>query len=307
MSATVNVAQISERFDPHTDLSSSISRDREGLLSVLADVDREGWDSRIAERLLTYVRATVVRPNVAATGLVGPAAEQAEATAWEASWEVLASPSLRSARSPWGVLWATARRAALGEVVAGTYCMDVRSGWRLARPGSDAHVGPPGSNRDAGAGRYDPPLSLDAMDGRGAERTSDSGASRRSSGSVLSAVVDAFVDAGWSERAARVIVEAVAAGATRKSCTVSGVRGWRRLAQALDMPPWQVRRVMVVMFGAPGWPGLVEHLVTDGRAILDESDMRAALRSTLVASSPSPVTAARHAQSSKSPALEDAA
>ncbi|MEO8329158.1 MAG: hypothetical protein ABI586_04045, partial [Candidatus Nanopelagicales bacterium] len=120
-------------------------------------------------------------------------------------------------------------------------------------------------------------------------------------------VVDGLVHAGWSERAARVIVEAVAAGATRRSCTVSGVRGWRRLAQALDMPPWQVRRVMVVMLGAPGWPGLVEHLVTDGKAILNESDMRAALRSTLVASSPSPVTATRHARSSTSPALEYAA
>jgi hypothetical protein len=307
MSASVTVAQISDSVDSGAELSSSISRDREGLLAVLTDVDREGWDSRTAERLLTYVRATVVRPNVAATGLAGPAAEQAEATAWEASWEVLASPSLRSTKSPWGVLWATARRAALGEVVAGTYCMDVRSGWRLARPDPVPHVPRLGSATDVGAGRYDPPVSLDAMDGRDAERTSTSGPSRPSSGSVLSDVVDALVHAGWSERAARVIVEAVAAGATSKSCTVSGVRGWRRLAQALDMPPWQVRRVMVVMLGAPGWPGLVEHLVTDGRAILDESDMRAALRSTLVASSPSPVTAARHAQSSTSPALEYAA
>ena len=137
MSATVTVAQISDCVDSDTELSPSITRDREGLLAVLDDIDRAGWDSREAERLLTYVRATVVRPNVAATGLTGPAAEQAEATAWEACWEVLASPSLRSARSPWGVLWATARRAALGEVVAGAYGMDVRSGWRLARLGTD--------------------------------------------------------------------------------------------------------------------------------------------------------------------------
>lgn len=307
MSATVTVAQISDCVDSDTELSSSITRDREGLLAVLDVIDRAGWDSWDAERLLTYVRATVVRPNVAATGLSGPAAEQAEATAWEASWEVLASLSLRSARSPWGVLWATARRAALGEVVAGTYCMDVRSGWRLARPGTDAHVGRLGPATDAGAGRYDPPVSLDEMNGRGVDPPSDSGTSRPSSGSVLSDVVDALVDVGWSERAARVIVEAVAAGASSKSCTVSGVRGWRRLAQTLDMPAWQVRRVMVVMLGAPSWRGLVEHLVTDGRAILDESDMRAALRSTLVASSPSPVTAARHAQSSTSPGLEYAA
>lgn len=307
MSATVTVAQISDCFKSDAQPSSSMTRDREGLLGVLDDIDRDGWDSREAERLLTYVRATVVRPNVAATGLIGPAAEQAEATAWEACWEVLASRSLRAARSPWGVLWATARRAALGEVIAGTYCMDVRSGWRLASPGSDSDATGPGLSRPATVSRYDPPVSLAALDGRAVEPTSYSRPTGPSSGPILSDVVHALVNVGWSERPARVIVEAVAAGATRKSCTVSGARGWRRLAQALDMPPWQVRRVMVVMLGTPGWPGLVERLVTDGKEILDESDMRAALRSTVVAWWPSPVTAARRAQTSTFVPLERAA
>ncbi|MCU0277302.1 MAG: hypothetical protein MUF33_00960 [Candidatus Nanopelagicales bacterium] len=307
MSTTVTVAQISDCVDSDTELCPSITRDREGLLAVLDVIDRAGWDSREAERLLTYVRATVVRPNVAATGLTGPAAEQAEATAWGACWEVLASPSLRSARSPWGVLWATARRAALGEVVAGAYGMDARSGWRLARLGTDHEVSGPVPVDTPTAGRYDPPVSLTDVDGRAVEPTSDSGQTGPSSGLVLSDVVHALVNVGWSERPARVIVEAVAAGATRKSCTVSGARGWRRLAQALDMPPWQVRRVMVVMLGTPGWPGLVERLVTDGKEILDESDMRAALRSTVVAWWPSPVTAARRAQTSTFVPLERAA
>lgn len=307
MSATVAVAQFSDCVDSDAELSSSMTRDREGLLGVLDDIDRDGWDSREAERLLTYVRATVVRPNVAATGLTGPAAEQAEATAWGACWEVLASPSLRSARSPWGVLWATARRAALGEVISGTYCMDVRSGWRLARHGADADRSGPALAAAARNARYDPPVSLAAMDGRGVELTSDFGPTGFSSSSILTGVVDALVNAGWSHRPARVIVEAVAAGATRNGYSASGTCGWRRLAQALDMPPWQVRRVMVVMLGAPGWPGIVERLVTDGKGIPDESDMRAALRSTVVAWWPSPVTAARRAQTSTFVPLERAA
>jgi hypothetical protein len=145
------------------------------------------------------------------------------------------------------------------------------------------------------------------MEGRGVELTSDSGLTGSSSSTILAGVVDALVNAGWSERPARVIVEAVAAGATRNIYTASGTCGWRRLAQAVDMPPWQVRRVMVVMLGAAGWPGLVERIVTDGKGNLDESDMRAALRSTLVAWAPSPVTAARRAQPSTFPPLEGVA
>jgi hypothetical protein len=307
MSATVTSAQIPDSVDTDVERSPSIARDREGLLAALDDIDRAGWESREAERLLTYVRATVVRPNVAATGLSGPTAEQAEATAWEACWEVLASPSLRSARSPWGVLWATARRAVLGEVVAGAYGMDVRSGWRLARPDPDPDTSGQGPARTATTIGYDPPVSLSAMDGEGGELPSDPGSAVPASGPVLSGVVHALVSVGWPERSAQVIVEAVAAGATCNSCTVSGARGWRRLAQGLDMPPWQVRRVMVVMLGARGWPGLVERLVTDGKGSLDGDEMRAALRSTLVAWAPSPVTAARRTQPSTFAPLERAA
>ena len=147
---------------------SAVTRDREGLLAMLADIDRAGWNCPVANELLAYVRATVVRPNVAATGLTGPAADQAEATAWEATWEALALPSLRSARSPWGVLWTTARRAALGELVAGIYCTDVRGGWRLARPETVDSVASDrvADNRDDF--RHDPPVSLADLEGRGA-------------------------------------------------------------------------------------------------------------------------------------------
>ena len=111
--------QVRSSVGTHDDSGSAVSRDREGLLTLLEDIDRAGWDSRPAATLLEYIRATVVRPNVAATGLAGPAADQAEATAWEATWEAMTLPSLRSARSPWGVLWATARRAANGRARGG--------------------------------------------------------------------------------------------------------------------------------------------------------------------------------------------
>ena len=117
--------------------SPPISRDREGLVAVLQVVDEEGWDCPAAHELLDYVRLTVVRPHVALTRLRGLAADQAEATAWAATWEALRSPSIRTVRSPWGVLWSTARRAVLGECVAGIYCTSIRTAWSLAASGPE--------------------------------------------------------------------------------------------------------------------------------------------------------------------------
>ena len=74
---------------------------REGLLAELAVIDTEGWEGRTAQRLLSYVRSHIVRPQVAAAGLRGPVADQAEATGWAVVWEVLARPSIRTAATPW--------------------------------------------------------------------------------------------------------------------------------------------------------------------------------------------------------------
>ena len=295
MSTPVTSTQILSSAGTDAESCSVIPRDREGLLAILGDIDRAGWNCPVADELLTYVRATVVRPNVAATGLTGAAAEQAEATAWEATWEALARPSLRSARSPWGVLWATARRAAFGELVAGTYCTDVWTGWRLARP--DSEDGVAGDQLAGGSGvfRHHPPVSLADLADRGIELPAHPQLSGPASSTLLSAVVRALVDAGWSEGPAELIVDAVSGGAEDDSRTRSGARGWRHLAQAFDMPPWQVRRVTIVMLGAPGWPGLVERLATDGQRVLADPGLLAALRSTVVAWSPSPATAARRA------------
>jgi hypothetical protein len=76
----------------------SIVRDREGLVAVLQIVDQDGWECVAAHELLDYVRLTVVRPRVALTRLRGLAADQAEATAWAATWE-----AERPKRTPGGV------------------------------------------------------------------------------------------------------------------------------------------------------------------------------------------------------------
>ena len=47
---------------------------REGLLQELIAIDAEGWGSARGERLLTYVRTHIVRPQVETSGLRGPAA-----------------------------------------------------------------------------------------------------------------------------------------------------------------------------------------------------------------------------------------
>lgn len=267
-----------------------VTRDREGLLTALDRIDREGWDSPAGVELLQYVRNTVVRPNVAAVGLSGPAAEQAEATAWAATWEALARSTLRSARSPWGVLWSTARRAALGEMVAAEFMTDVDSGWRLARERSKG--GPP--NRH-------PLRSISELADRGFDLIDDGDPSGSAIGPLMQVVLDGMVDAGWDRATAAQLVEAIAAGARRNGQSSWEVRGWRVLAEALDLPPWRVRRVMVAMLGAPDWPGLVERMAVSGVAAVDPAEVSSAIRPTVARWTRTPASAARRRQASRRP------
>ncbi len=189
------------------------------------------------------------RPNVAATGLSGPAADQAEATAWEATWEAMTLPSLRSARSPWGVLWATARRAANGRAGAGMYCTDVRAAWRAARPDAADNVASDQAADTRGAFRHDPPVSLTDLEGRGMGLPASPTSTGTESSDLLPIVVRALVEAGWMERPAAEIVDAVSGGSADDSRTRSGARGGLQLAEVLDVPPWHVRGSTVVMLG----------------------------------------------------------
>lgn len=65
---------------------AALLNSREGLLAELEAVDAEGWEGDRGRRLLAYVRATIVRPQVLSARLTGPVAQQAEATGWEVAW-----------------------------------------------------------------------------------------------------------------------------------------------------------------------------------------------------------------------------
>jgi len=97
--------------DDNTTTPTTIRRDRPSLLDQLSIIDTEGWDGTAGTRLLQYLRTELVRPLTIHLGLRGSAASQGEATAWEAVWVEATNPSLRTAHSPWGVLWRTARRS----------------------------------------------------------------------------------------------------------------------------------------------------------------------------------------------------
>jgi hypothetical protein len=89
------------------------------------------------------------------------------------------------------------------------------------------------------------------------------------------------------------VVEGVAVTAVRDGKASQEAKGWRPLARRLGLPPWQVRRVTVLLLGAPGWPGLVEQMTAEGCHILDGPSIAAALRSTAVSGWPPPPVAAR--------------
>jgi hypothetical protein len=260
---------------------------REGLLTELDAIDDEGWDSARGERLLTYVRTHMVRPQVETSGLRGPAAKQADATGWAVAWETLTSTSLRTARSPWGVLWVAVRRAVHGERLMGTYLGSPRHSWHAEK----ARL----AQRDAGLPRsFDRPISLSLLLEEGWEPVAEpwtcTGLGRR-----LEAVIEALIGVGWERRAAHAVVEGVALTAVRDGKESVEAQGWRPLASRLGLPPWQVRRVTVLLLGAPGWQGVVERMATEGCQVLEDESILAALRSTALSSWPPPPAAARKA------------
>lgn len=259
---------------------------REGLLAELAIIDAEGWDGPAGQRLLGHVRSRIVRPQVVAAGLRGPAADQAEATGWAAAWEVLSRPEIRAAASPWGLLWVAVRRAVLGEVVAAVHLAGVRNGWRAEHSRQECWRGT-GQHQPS-----DPPVSLAVLIEHGWEPEAQPIESGVDLGPRLEQVVSALVRAGWQPRSARAVVEGVAVTAVRDGKSSAEAVGWRPLARRLGLPPWQVRRVTVLLLGAPGWPGLVERMTAEGCHILDDRGIAAALRSTALSGSPPPPVAA---------------
>ena len=266
---------------------------RDGLLQELAIIETCGWETPAGERLLGYVRAHIVRPQVRAAGLRDAAAEQAEATGWAVAWETLSRPSIHTAGSPWGLLWVAVRKAIAGEKLAAQYQASVRNSWRAERARIEqVQAGLPHA--------FPRPLSLSLLLEEGWEPETEpwscTGLGRR-----LEAVIDGLVHAGWERRAAHAVVEGVALSAVRDGKATADAKGWRPLAARLGLPPWQVRRVTVLLLGAPGWPGAVERMAHDGCQVLKDTGMLAAMRSTTTNSCPPPPTAARRATLKRMP------
>lgn len=254
-----------------------LRRDNDRLLEQLAVIDDEGWDGPTATALLTYVRSHLVRPLAVRVGLRGTAAAQAEATAWEAVWLQLLEASLRRARSPWGVLWQTARRALLGEILAHRWGAPSRRAWEL--------------DEAERRGELRRPLSLEPLLQDGWEPAASEGPGFLEHNWPLSDAIrhasQALVASGWPGEVASHVVETVAAmtdplggGAT--------VVGWRSLAEHLDLPPWQARRLTLVLRGSANRPGLLARMLVEGPHVLNDDEVRRGLRSTRERRLPSP-------------------
>ncbi|WP_426592610.1 hypothetical protein ACPPVS_12620 [Cellulomonas sp. McL0617] len=275
--------------DGGDDVPLRITRDRDGLLAALAAIDNEGWDGPVAELLLRFVRDEIARPLAIESGLRGTAASQGEASAWEAVWINLTKPGLRRSASPWGVLWQSARRAVLGEIIAARYVTTEANAWELRRP-------------RRGRDPVRMPTSLDALLAAGWEpvdRSADHVSDDRAlSEGLVRPAVRALARAGWPRLQAKQIVDAVieirAAPDERRSAV-----GWRPMAVKLELPPWQARRLCVVLRGTTTWPGLFARLLTDGPRAAQNPQMRAALRATRVRRHRSPALAAELAAMSQ--------
>jgi hypothetical protein len=241
---------------------------RDVLLVQLNKIDLEGWDGSAGRALLEYVRRTIVRPCVRLSGVRGHEAVEVEQSAWTAVWESLATPYLRTTANPTNVLWAAARRAVAGERLASMYLAEERNAWRLATD----------SNQN-GRGGVAPPLSLNQMIEAVGFDAEDTSLGEGPPG-ILERVVAAMVDEGWPADKAHEAVEAIASQARTSGYRFNVTAGWRRLAEQLDIPPWQVRRLTMLLVGAPGWEGVVQLIARDGTAVLDHDGVRLAIRST---------------------------
>jgi hypothetical protein len=87
-------------------------------------------------------------------------------------------------------------------------------------------------------------------------------------GPALDAVVAVMAEEGWSYPVASRAVEAVTANAGLGRTRARTAGGWRTLAEATGLPPWQIRRLTVLLCGAPGWRGLIDAMVETGHDVL---------------------------------------
>lgn len=205
---------------------------RHDLDARLQQIDIEGWDGPTACELLAYVRENLVRIQVSAAGLSGPAADQAEATGWAAAWEVLTSAAIRTAAWPWSLLWISVRRAVRGEWAAGQYLTKPRAAWGLRE------------NPDAPTWQHSP-VSLDSLLADGYEPAA---AVAEREQPILAGVVELLADVGWEPELAAQVVVRLADQA--RPGPGGSIIGWRRVAAEFGLAPWKVRRVLLLLQSA---------------------------------------------------------
>ncbi|WP_129337185.1 hypothetical protein [Cellulomonas endophytica] len=265
---------------------------REELLEALTVIDEQGWDGPVATRVLSYARDVVIRPLVLRIGLRGAAAGQAEASAWQACWLALCRPTIRRAGSPWGVLWQVARRAILGELMSARYGAHERKVWALARQhGQQALL-----------------VSLEDLREGGWEPATTQEDPLLSAREITAAAIAGLVTAGWAVEEAERIVTNVALRPDAKPDPRTHVTGWRLMAVQMGLPPWQARRLVVVLVGTESWAGLLSRVAMEGPQAVLAPDLREALRSTRIRSMRSPaLTATRTAAGNASAGRPQAA
>ena len=130
---------------------------------------------------------------------------------------------------PGGVLWRTARRAVLNEVVATRFASSPRHGWILAAA--------------TRRGQEHTPISLEALVAEGWETPSNdlNADVALILADVFAEASEALVQVGWDAVTAERIVTALADLESPRDPRSVAV-GWRSLATALHLPPWQARR-----------------------------------------------------------------
>ena len=256
-------------------------RDPGILRAILAQIDAEGWAGPSGTALLAYVRETIVRPLTVDLGMRGAASGQAEASAWEDVWMLLREPGLRAAESPWGMVWWVARRAVLTEAVCARFPTSPRRAWHLAKAQAE--------------GLAEPVVRLDDVPRAALPAVGQDGAPPRSMGATDTAI-EALTAVGWPREQAAAIVEDVlhdtpTTRSTRWTARAHGWTsyGWRTMAERLDLPAWQARRLVIVLRGNADRPGLLPRMILTGGALTIDAELHAALASTRIRSRPSPL------------------
>ena len=268
---------------------------REGLLCALERVDAEGWDGPSGTAVLRYAKDAVVAPAVRRAGVSERSAEFVESTGWAAAWEELCGRAVREVVSPWGIVAAAVRSAVLGEQLAEHYGTGVYAAWQIKRFRDRQEAGRQAPRTDwtrvADRAALSRPVSLTALVDLGWEPVSapfvPSAPCPRVD--VLAGVLARH---GWPQAVAKAAILHVADHARTNPDGPPRAHGWREMATELGIPPWQARRVTVLLLGAPGWPGLIERLETGGVAALCGPVIEAAIRATSDESMHPPVRAA---------------